>query len=151
MPNYNKWCSVMFLFNFLVKASEFVPILSQQYLQLTLNDVASAIQLILDFYREMSGPQIYARVVFFLPHSNDSYKLHVKFIHFPTIFTISFLFLYDFLIIPILKTIFRSKFGWVLLENGPNPNSNNAPPSSAPNSVPLAKTFTVLQLPENHQ
>ena len=44
MPNYNKWCSVMFLFNFLVKASEFVPILSQQYLQLTLNDVGSAIQ-----------------------------------------------------------------------------------------------------------
>ena len=65
MPNYNKWCSVMFLFNFLVKASEFVPILSQQYMQLTLNDVASAIQLIMDFYREMPGPQIYARAIQF--------------------------------------------------------------------------------------
>jgi len=65
MPNYNKWCSVMFLFNFLVKAAEFVPILSQQYLQLTLNDVASAVQLILDFYREMPGPQIYARAMQF--------------------------------------------------------------------------------------
>ena len=46
MPNYNKWCSVMFLFNFLVKASEFVPILSQQYI-------------------EMPGPQIYARAIQF--------------------------------------------------------------------------------------
>ena len=55
----------MFLFNFLVKASEFVRILSQQYLQLTLNDVASAIQLIMDFYREMPGPQIYARAMQF--------------------------------------------------------------------------------------
>ena len=55
----------MFLFNFLAKASEFVPILSQQYLQLTLNDVRSAIQLILDFYREMPGPQIYARAMQF--------------------------------------------------------------------------------------
>ena len=55
----------MFLFSFLVKASEFVPILSQQYLQLNLNDVASAIKLILDFYREMPGPQIYARAMQF--------------------------------------------------------------------------------------
>ena len=55
----------MFLFSFLVKASEFVHILSQQYLQLTLNDVALAVQLILDFYREMPGPQIYARAVQF--------------------------------------------------------------------------------------
>ena len=64
-PNYNKWCSVMFLFSFLVKASEFVPILSQQYLQLTLNDVALAIQLILDFYKDMPGPQINARAMQF--------------------------------------------------------------------------------------
>ena len=56
MPNYNKWCSVMFLFSFLAKASEFVLILSQQYLQLNLTGVASAVQLILDFYREMPGP-----------------------------------------------------------------------------------------------
>ena len=55
----------MFMFSFLVKASEFVPILSQQYLQLILNDVASAIQLILDFYREMPGPQIYAKAMQF--------------------------------------------------------------------------------------
>ena len=55
----------MFLFGFLVKASEFVPSLSQQYLQLTLNDVASAIKLILDFYKEMPGPQIYARAMQF--------------------------------------------------------------------------------------
>ena len=55
----------MFLFSFLVKASESVPIMSQQYLQLTLNDVASAVQLILDFHREMPGPQIYARALHF--------------------------------------------------------------------------------------
>jgi hypothetical protein len=65
MPNNNKWCSVMFLFNFLVKASEFVPILRQQYLQVSLNDVPSAIQLILDFYREIPGTQIYARAMQF--------------------------------------------------------------------------------------
>jgi hypothetical protein len=65
MPNYNKWSSVMFLFNFLVKASEFVPILRQQYLQSTLNDVASAIQLIMDFYREMPGSQLYAIAMHF--------------------------------------------------------------------------------------
>jgi hypothetical protein len=47
MPNYKKWCSAMFLFIFLVKASDFVPILSQQYLQQALNDVALATQLIL--------------------------------------------------------------------------------------------------------
>ena len=55
----------MFLFSFFVKASEFVPILSQQYLQLTLNDVASAIKLIVDFYRQTPGPQIYARAMQF--------------------------------------------------------------------------------------
>ena len=54
-------CNV--LFSFLVKASKFVPILSQQYLQLTLSDVASVVQLILDYYREMPGPQIYARAM----------------------------------------------------------------------------------------
>ena len=59
--NLNIWQSVVFLYTFLVKAAELVPVLCQTIEQLELNDVISVMGAIDDFYIILPDPELYAR------------------------------------------------------------------------------------------
>ena len=59
--NFNIWQSVVFLYTFLVKAAELVPVLSQTIEQLELNDVIAVMAAIEDFYIILPDPELYAR------------------------------------------------------------------------------------------
>ena len=61
--NYNTYQSVIFLFHYLMKASESVPNLHIQMQMLQINDTAGAIKLIRSYYREWQGPEIYAKAL----------------------------------------------------------------------------------------
>jgi hypothetical protein len=55
--------SVIFLFHYLMRAAESVSNLYIQMLMLTINDTAGAMKLILSYYREWQGPEIYAKAL----------------------------------------------------------------------------------------
>ena len=59
--NYNIWQSVVYLFSFLVKAAERVPVLYQTIQQIELNNVTAVIQAIDEFYIVLPDPEIYSR------------------------------------------------------------------------------------------
>ena len=59
--NYNIWQSVVYLFSFLIKASEFVPVLYQTIQQIELNNVTAVIQAIDEFYIVLPDPELYSR------------------------------------------------------------------------------------------
>ena len=59
--NFNIWQSVVFLFTFLVKASELVPVLFQIVEQIELNDVIAVMAAIDEFCIILPDPELYAR------------------------------------------------------------------------------------------
>ena len=59
--NFNIWQSVVFLFTFLVKVSELVPVLFQIVEQIELNDVIAVMEAIDEFYIILPDPELYAR------------------------------------------------------------------------------------------
>jgi hypothetical protein len=59
--NYNIWQSVVYLFSFLIKASELVPVLYQTIQQIELNNVAAVLQAIDKFYVVLPDPELYSR------------------------------------------------------------------------------------------
>ena len=59
--NFNIWRSVVFLFTFLVKATELVPVIFQIIEQIELNDVIAVLVAIDEFYIILPDPELYAR------------------------------------------------------------------------------------------
>ena len=59
--NFNIWQSVVFLYTFLVKAAEFVPVLFQIIEQIEINDVIAVMAAIDEFYIVLPDPELYAR------------------------------------------------------------------------------------------
>ena len=59
--NFNIWRSVVFLFTFLVKAAELVPVLFQIIEQIELNDVIAVLVAIDEFYIILPDPELYAK------------------------------------------------------------------------------------------
>jgi hypothetical protein len=59
--NFNIWQSVVYLFSFLFKAAENVPVLYQTIQQIALNDVTAVIKAIDEFYIVLPDPEIYSR------------------------------------------------------------------------------------------
>ena len=59
--NVNIWQSVVYLFSFLIKAAEMVPVLYQTVQQIALNDVTAVIKAIDEFYIVLPDPEIYSR------------------------------------------------------------------------------------------
>ena len=64
--NFNIWQSVVYLFSFLIKAAETVPVLYQTVQQIDLNDVTAVIKAIDEFYIVLPDPEIYSRGAIFL-------------------------------------------------------------------------------------
>jgi hypothetical protein len=59
--NFNIWQSVVFLFTFLVRASELVPVLFQIIEQIEINDVIAVMAAIDEFYIILQDPELYSR------------------------------------------------------------------------------------------
>ena len=59
--NFNIWQSIVFLFTFLVKAAELVPVLFQTIEQIELSNVIAVLGAIDDFYIILPDPELYAR------------------------------------------------------------------------------------------
>jgi hypothetical protein len=59
--NFNTWQSVVFLFTFIVKASELVPVLFQIIEQIEINDVIAVMAAIDEFYITLPDSELYAR------------------------------------------------------------------------------------------
>ena len=59
--NFNIWQSVVFLFTFLVKASELVPVLFQIIEQIEINDVIAVMVAINEFYIILPDSELYPR------------------------------------------------------------------------------------------
>ena len=61
--NYNTYQSVIFLFHFLMKASESVPNSHIQMQMITINDTARVMKLIWNYYQEWQESEIYAKAL----------------------------------------------------------------------------------------
>ena len=59
--NFNVWQSVVYLFSFLIKAAEMVPVPYQNIQQIQLNNVTAVTQAIDEFYIVLPDPEIYSR------------------------------------------------------------------------------------------
>ena len=78
--NFNIWQSVVYLFTFLVKAVDFVPVLYQMIKQIESNDVVSVLLAIDEFYIVIPDPELYSpglsdarnHVDVYLSHTNPS-------------------------------------------------------------------------------